>query len=66
LLAFSLPLFAFHQSSRQRFASASNIQLFVPLLFHHSLIKLYFEGNLTGSGYHGEMGAQKITTLPKL
>jgi len=42
--------FAFHQSTRQRFASASNIQLFVPLLFHHSLIKLYPEGALTSVG----------------
>jgi hypothetical protein len=46
---------------RSALGATLSIQLFVPPLFHHSLIKLYTEVLLTDSGQHGEMGAQKIT-----
>jgi hypothetical protein len=40
-------------------------QAIVQVLFHHSLIKLYTEGDLTSIENNGGMGARKITKAPK-
>jgi hypothetical protein len=49
---------------RSALGATLSIQLFVPPLFHHSLIKLYAEVLLTDSDQYGEMG-RKNNQTPK-